>query len=171
MADIYTPDDIFNGAAIQTPTDPKVALATNEALKNGADPANLAAAKQQLGEKAYIGYCQAFVADTAGGQNHGASAIEAWNNQQDKATQGLNGISPGDEIYFNADDSNGGNGHTGIYSGNNHFISATNNGIEEQDLADWQKSTGQQLLGYISPNKSTEILTPDDIFNGQGGTK
>ena len=77
------------------------------------------------------------------------SAIEAWQQQQKKAVQGINGLREGDAVYFTPNSSNDGSGHTGIYTGNGRFISATYNGVEENDLQEWQNRTGQNVLGYI----------------------
>lgn len=98
---------------------------------------------------AYKGLCQAFVEATIGSGWKGGSAIQAWQNQQDKAVPSLNGIKPGDPIYFAADRSNGGYGHTGIYMGNGNFLSATDNGIQNLPLNDWIKATDQHILGYL----------------------
>jgi NlpC/P60 family protein len=113
-------------------------------------PENVKKAKQYIGAQDYNGLCQAFVEDTSNnGGWDGASAIDAWNNQLDKASSDLSKMKPGDRIYFAPDASNDYFGHTGIYEGDNKFISATYNGVEENDLDAWQKQTGQQLLGYI----------------------
>lgn len=121
--------------------------ATEQALGAGANPMILALAKQMLGKKAYVGYCQAFVRQM-GGTTQGASAIQAWNNAQNKV-QGTQGMQPGDLVYFSPNQSNQGYGHTGIYSGDNRYVSATNSGILENDLNNWQTATGQKLLGYV----------------------
>ncbi len=129
---------------------PTAAQATTQALQNGADPNSLSSAKQKLGDQSYIGYCEAFTEQvTVGHQGIWPSAISAWNGQQDKAVQGLDGVQPGDAIYFAPDQSNSGYGHTGVYSGDNRFVSATDNGVQETNLNDWQNMTGQQILGYI----------------------
>lgn len=142
--------DIFNG-----PTEPEQTpknLATMQAMQAGADPRDLAAAKTQLGKKEYVGYCQAFVEQaTQGRQSIYPTAKAAWAAQQGRAVSGLNGIKPGDPIYFTGNN----DGHTGIVSGfdpitnSPKFISATDNGIEEHSVADWQAKTHQQPLGYI----------------------
>lgn len=124
--------------------------ATNLAAQAGADPGDLVIAKQQLGNKDFIGLCERFVEQvTKGATGLFSSASSAFNGQQGQSQTDLSKMKPGDSIYFAADQSNGGNGHTGIYSGNNKFISATDNGVQENDLSQWQKSTGQKILGYI----------------------
>lgn len=129
--------------------------ATSQAIQNGADPSLLNMAKQYLGKNAYIGLCEAFVERmTQGAEGLYRSAADAWNQHQNK-TQGLSGIQPGDAVYFAPDPSNGYNGHTGVYAGNNKFISATYNGVKEYDLNDWQKSTGQKVLGYVREGQHT----------------
>ena len=96
----------------------------------------------------YKNWCQAFVEQVTGSGWKGGTAFEAWQNQQNKAVQGTAGIKPGDVIYFTPTADNQA-GHTGIYEGKNKFISATDNGVEVLDLKDWQKSTGQKILGYV----------------------
>lgn len=122
-------------------------VATSQAIENGADPMSLALAKQQLGKDEYVGYCESFVESVAGSGWKGKSAIDAWNNQQDKAVPGLNGVQPGDSVYFY--DPNQPYGHTGIYSGDNQFISATGSGIQQSDINKWAASNQQQVLGYV----------------------
>ncbi|MCK9371058.1 C40 family peptidase [Candidatus Dojkabacteria bacterium] len=121
--------------------------ATQQALSVGANPLVLALAKQMLGKKAYVGYCQQFVKEM-GGTTRGASAIQAWNNAQNKV-QGTQGIQPGDLVYFSPNSTNQGFGHTGVYEGDNKYISATNSGVLRNDLNAWQTATGQKLLGYV----------------------
>lgn len=107
-------------------------------------------ASQYLGTQDYRNYCEAFVEQaTQGHTGVYPSAIQAWMAQRNNAVQGIQGIQPGDTIYFGADSSNGGYGHTGVYIGNGQFISATYNGVKQTDLTSWLKSTGQQLLGYV----------------------
>lgn len=120
--------------------------ATEDALNAGADPADLARAKAQLGEQAYIGYCQSFVEQATGSGWQGSSASDAWERSQNKI-QGLQGMQPGDLIYFN--DPNNPDGHVGIADKNNQFVSATDNGIQENDINNWEQETGQSPLGYI----------------------
>lgn len=131
------------------PHNPTVSTATNAALQSGAPPADLSLAKRFLGDHAYIGFCQAFVEQTQGKLHLHPTAVAAWVANQNRAVPGLAGVQPGDAIYFAPDASNEGAGHTGIYAGNDQFISATNSGIESQDLGQWQQQTGQRLLGYI----------------------
>ncbi len=126
----------------------KVNVATAQAIQAGAKPRDLEIARQYLGTSKFIGYCQSFVRQVTGGKTNGASAIAAWNNAPQKV-QGTQGMQPGDLVYFNADKSNQGFGHTGIFAGNNQFISATDNGIRQTDLGSWMKATGQKLLGYV----------------------
>src|ERR1035437_8093444 len=100
-----------------------------------------------LGQKDYIGWCQAFVR-SVGGTTSGASAYQAWQNAGNKVT-GTQGMQPGDLVYFSPNQGNNNDGHTGVYAGNNQFISATDSGILNEDLQNWQTATGQQLLGYV----------------------
>ena len=122
--------------------------ATAQALSAGANPAELEIARKYLGKKDFIGYCQAFVNRISGGKTSGASAIQAWNSAQQRIA-GTQGLQPGDLVYFTPNKSNSGYGHTGVYAGNNQFISATNAGIRQNSIMDWMKQTGQKLLGYV----------------------
>lgn len=98
----------------------------------------------------FNGLCQAFVEHaTLGHTGVFPTAIDAWNQQQNKAVPGLQNIKPGDPIYFSANQSNNNDGHTGIYLGDNKFISATNNGIKTNDIGKWVTDTGQSVLGYL----------------------
>lgn len=144
------------GSSQGTTSNPQVAQVTTDALSNGANPLALAMAKQQLGEKQYIGYCEAYVEHIQGSSIKYPSAIGAWNTQaqQGKAVAGLNGVQPGDAIYFSPNAGNGGYGHTGVYSGTDSqgqpsFISATDSGIQQVPINSWEQYTGQQALGYI----------------------
>lgn len=121
--------------------------ATQQALNAGANPLVLALAQKMLGKKEYIGYCQQFVREL-GGTTRGASAIQAWNSAPNKVV-GTQGIQPGDLVYFSPNSTNQGFGHTGVYEGNNKYISATNSGVLRNDLNAWQTATGQKLLGYV----------------------
>lgn len=113
-------------------------------------PAAVDTAQKRTAATAYNGLCEKFVEQASYGKSGiFPSAIAAWTGQQDKAIAGINGIKPGDAVYFNADSSNGGFGHTGIYLGEGKMLSATYNGLQESDLGSWQKQTGQKILGYV----------------------
>lgn len=146
----------------QQPVQATTTQATTQAIKNGANPSVLERARQYLGDKAYIGLCQAFVERATKGQEGiYASAIDAWNKQSNKAQTNMGNVQPGDAVYFAPDGSNAGYGHTGVYVGNNQFISATYGGIKQFDLNDWTRMTGQHLLGFIpsDPNAAVNTLT------------
>ena len=129
--------------------------AVTQAIQNGADPSLLDQASQYLNKNQFIGLCEAFVEKmTKGVEGIYKDASTAWNQQASKVT-GLTGVKPGDAVYFAPDASNGYNGHTGVYEGNNQFVSATYNGVKQYDLNDWQKMTGQKLLGYVPSNSRT----------------
>lgn len=105
----------------------------------------------------YNGLCQKFVDDVFDvpyPRTGKESAINAWQNAPNKV-QNLQGIKSGDLIYFTPNQSNAtwdfpnGAGHVGIYKGNGIFKSATDSGIEDHTLQEWNSITGQQPLGYI----------------------
>lgn len=115
-------------------------------------PDDLTKATALIGNQNYDDYCQQFVEQMAYGKSGiYPNAVSAWNDnaQNGNAVGGMDGIKQGDLMYFAPDDSNSYAGHAGIYMGNNQFISATNNGVQTNDLNDWQQSTGQQLLGFV----------------------
>lgn len=126
-------------------------------------------AAQYLGTSDYNNFCEAFVEQaTQGHTGTYPSAIQAWLAQQKSAVSGTTkGIQPGDTVYFSANEGNGGYGHTGIYVGNNQFISATNNGVQTQDLSQWQSSTGQQLLGYVPSGQFGRGVAQFAMSNGE----
>ena len=132
-------------------SNPQKVQATTDAAAAGAPPEQLAWAEQHLGDQAYIGLCEQFVEKAGGTTGQYASAIDAWDGQKNTRVDdpSLKGIQPGDKVYFAPDNSNGGYGHTGLYAGNGQFISATDNGVRQYDLGQWQKMTGQQPLGYV----------------------
>lgn len=125
-------------------------------------------AGQYLGTKDFNNFCEAFVEQaTQGHTGVYPSAIQAWIAQQKQAVQGTQGIQPGDTVYFSADKSNGGYGHTGIYIGNGQFISATYNGVKTANLAQWQQSTGQKLLGYVPSGQQGRGVAQFAMQNGK----
>ncbi len=125
----------------------------HSAPQKEATPSYVKTAAGDVGDQSYNGYCQQFVEQVALGRTGVyPSAVEAWNGytQSGKAKSGIAGAKPGDLVYFAPDPSNGNYGHTGIVTGNNKFISATYSGVKEADLSDWQKQTGQQILGHVT---------------------
>lgn len=117
------------------------------------EPSNIKSAKQLMDNppEDYTGKCQRFVEQaTYGKTGLNYSANTAWQNAQDKV-ESLKGIKKGDLIYFAPDSSNGFDGHVGIYEGNDKFISARDDGIKEDTIHNWNKTTGQVAVGYI-PN-------------------
>jgi hypothetical protein len=107
---------------------------------------------------AQSGWCQKFVDDAIGtpDQNRQPSADDAWNNYQStgQATQGLQGIQPGDIVYFD-------NNHVGIFAGKDKFISATEEDptkpVQTHTFQAWNDITGDIPLGYV---KNPQSLPP-----------
>ncbi len=145
-----TADDFFTGYQMPTPPfHPSVAPATATALQNGADATILDKARKSVGVQDFVGLCEKFVElATQGHAGIYPSAIADWQANQDKATQNPKA---GDKVFFSANTGNQGYGHVGVYTGNGNFISATNTGVKELPLANWVKSTGQKILGFV-PN-------------------
>jgi len=122
--------------------------ALDQYYNNTSSPA-VEKARSLVGNTDYNGWCESFVEQMLGLPKMGGSAAEAWNNQLNRAASGISGAKPGDPIYFAPDASNEGYGHAAIYAGNGKMISATDNGVAETSIADWEKETGQQLLGHV----------------------
>ena len=153
--------DYAKNASTQMPLDNIVDTAKNN-INQSVTPNNISVAQQQLGNTNYNDLCQKFVEQmTMGRTGVYPSAIHAWNALASKAYAGLGGIKEGDVIYFAPNASNRGWGHTGIYKGNNQFISATDNGVQVNDLNNWQQTTGQQVLGFV----------PRESIGGQNATQ
>lgn len=110
-------------------------------------------------------YCETFTEQMTGSGWQGASAIDAWNRQaaQNKTSTDLSNLQPGDALYFSPTATNP-YGHTGIYAGNGQFVSATANGIQQYDIGNWLKATGQSLLGFV---KEPGANGPSGIMGGQ----
>ena len=112
-------------------------LATIKAVQSGADLKSIVWAKQHMNDKEYVGWCQKFVVDASGG-NRAPTAINAWETAP-KKVPGLQGVKPGDKVYFSPN-------HAALYEGDNKIISG---GLGESNIADWLKNNNQHLLGYI----------------------
>lgn len=129
----------------------KYVMPTSEPTPEGPKPITVTTADmiQNKDKGQYNGFCQRFVEDATYGK-HGIfdSAISAWNQLPNKV-RGLQGVKPGDLVYFSANAGNNNDGHVGIYEGNGVFKSATSKGIEDQNIGDWMAKTGQQVLGYV----------------------
>ena len=137
-------------------TDPKLLDEIFSGSKQSINP-NIDKAKQYVGNQdandSYAGWCQKFVDDIQNipQEQRQTSAIDTFkNNSNSVVDPSLNGIQPGDKIYFDAAPSNEGNGHVGFYEGNNKFISATDNGIvDNKNINEWTNENNQSILGYI----------------------
>jgi hypothetical protein len=118
-----------------------------------------------IGNQAYDDLCEKFAEEAVyGHSNMYANAITAWMQQANHGVIGpsLSGIQPGDLVYFSPNEGNGYNGHAGIYQGNGQFLSATDNGVQLNDIGRWAKSTGQQILGYVptsNPKLKAQLST------------
>lgn len=116
--------------------------------------------------QSYAGLCESWVEDVTNSSIQGDTAYDSWKNLsgKGKGVAGLNGVQPGDLVYFSSDpnSSYGTDGHVGIYNGNGLFTSATDNGVATASINDWTKANQQQVLGYV-PRKD---LSPEQ---GSGG--
>lgn len=137
-----------------TPQQPQQSTALPPIQQQSQLPGDVQSAQSDSGDQSYNNYCEKFVEQAVYGKAGmfptAADAINSY-SQQGQAFAGTQGIQPGDMVYFAPDKSNRFEGHAGIYSGNGSFVSATDNGVEEYSLKDWEKQTGQQLVGYVPP--------------------
>lgn len=104
----------------------------------------------------YAGYCLAWVDDQQGNANRQPTAIADYqvNASQNNIKTSMD-APKGARVYFNADQSNANMGHVGIANGDGTFTSATDNGIQTFDIPAWEKYSGQQYLGYATPQKTS----------------
>lgn len=113
----------------------------------------------------YNGLCEKYAEEQVFGHSgiH-PTAADAWNSyvNNGSAYEGTEGIQPGSLIYFNPDNSNGGYGHVGVYKGNGQFESATYDGVKTLNLDDWEKGTGQKVLGWVAPTSDSSSVVPLD---------
>lgn len=139
--------DGYTSPTYAPPKDPQVAPAAITAIQTGANPSILDQAKKYLGNKDFIGLCEAWVEQATGAPRKFASAIDDWNKTTDKI-QGLNGVQAGNKVYFAPDKSNQGYGHVGLLDEKGNLLSSTNSGVQSIPLDQWIASTGQKVLGY-----------------------
>lgn len=128
---------------------PQVPVAAVEAIKAGGDVQALDKAFKMLGQDAFVNLCQGFVQSVGGSNGAFDSAIDAYKAQQQNAKPGLQGAQLGDQVFFGPTKDNP-YGHTGLISGDNTFVSATPTGIKNLNIADWEKYSGEQLLGTVA---------------------
>lgn len=124
---------------------------------NSGQPQDVKTADAQQGNSDLNGYCETAVERWAKLPNMGATAKDAWNNwaQKGKASPGLNGAQPGDILYFGPNDGNSNEGHAALFEGrdpkgNPIMVSATDNGIQRDDVNHWSQNVAP-LLGYVRP--------------------
>lgn len=105
----------------------------------------------------YAGYCLKWVDDQTGNKNRLPTAYADYqaNAQQGNINTSTDNIPKGARVYFSPNDSNGQMGHIGISNGDNTFTSATDNGIKTFNISDWQKLTGQSVLGWSTGQKAS----------------
>ena len=100
--------------------------------------------------------CEAYAEQqTLGHQGVYPTAIAAYQaNAQAGNINTSTDVPKGAQVFFNADEGNGGNGHTMVSVGNSKFQGPLQNGsIGTFTLPEWEKYSGQQYLGYAIPSK------------------
>jgi hypothetical protein len=137
-------------------TDPKLLDEIFSGSKQSINP-NIDNAKKYVGNQdandSYAGWCQKFTDDILNTpqEQRQSSALNTFQNNPNSVNDpSLKGIQPGDLVYFDAAQSNQGDGHVGFYEGNGKFISATDNGIvDNKNINEWNQQNNQSVLGYI----------------------
>src|SRR6185312_7990417 len=111
---------------------PAVQQALSQIQGNEPAPQDVQTADSQQGRQDLNGWCESAVEQWAGLPKMGTTAKDAWNNfvSQKKAYSGLQGIQPGDLVYYDAAPGNHNEGHVGLFEnydsqGNPIMISAT----------------------------------------------
>jgi hypothetical protein len=95
-------------------------------------------------------YCELFVENAFGTSGQFVDAYTAFRSI------GVSGNpqAPGQVVYFDktyGNNGNAGNGHAGIYIGNDQFISVISSGVQQSKLSLWADS---KYLGYANPPSS-----------------
>ncbi len=123
-------------------------------------------------------YCETFAEQMTDGKNMGASATDAFQNRlksgQAVADPTLQGVSPGDLVYFGGAQENGGYGHVGVYAGDGRIVSATVNGIQSSPISAFNAPVsgyaktggGTGGMGVVGENtgggSGTDMAAPHD---------
>lgn len=114
-------------------------------------PQDVTAAQKELGSTADNGECQRFVEKAVYGKTGifpSATDAASYYQQNGQMQTDFKNMKPGSLIYFN--DPNQPDGHVGIYEGNGKMVSATYNGVQEDDVNNWLQATGQKPIGFVS---------------------
>lgn len=116
-------------------------------------PQDVRNAEEVTGTHDLDGWCEHAVEQWDNLPNMGRTANEAWQNwsSQGKAYQNIDQAPVGSLIYFAPDQSNRGAGHVAISLGKGNMISATYQGVRQDNVNDWMTRTGQQPLGFVVP--------------------
>lgn len=110
----------------------------------------------------YDGLCEKYAEEQVYGKaGLYPSAADAWNTyvKNGQAFEGTGGMQAGSLVYFSPDSSNSGYGHVGVADGKGNFTSATYHGVKTENIEDWQKSTGQKVLGWVAPQASPQTTS------------
>lgn len=120
-------------------------------------PSDVQTADSQMGQHDLTGLCEQAVEQWSGLPKMGTTAGNAWDNwvSKGKAYSGLQGVQPGDLLYFQPNGSNQGSGHAALFAGydnqgNPLMVSATDNGVEKDNVTTWSSKIAP-LLGYVRP--------------------
>ncbi len=110
----------------------------------------LATAQASVGDEDYNGLCEKFAEQVSYGKTGMfPTANDAWNHyaQNGQARPDVENAPMGSLLYF----ANGGAGHVAITDGKGNITGATDNGVKTLPLQEWVKSTGQKILGFVTP--------------------
>lgn len=119
---------------------------TQNAIKAGAVPSQLAWARENMGRSDFVNWCEKFVENAFGTTGQYPSAIAAAHAAQQNGTlrTDLANMQPGDKVYYDAAHDNGGYGHAALYNGGGTVVSSA-----APHPTPLQGYFGGQLLGYI----------------------
>lgn len=111
-------------------------------------------------------YCERFIENAYGVIGKAGNPIDLFNKYNgvpaDPATPGL-------ILVFQANSSNEGNGHAGIYIGGDQMISVQSSGVQQHSVSGWSQNVAP-LLGYVYPPSDWPgIYGPGAQAFGTGG--
>ncbi len=136
---------VASGAVLPSPAEAAMSLAMKLLRAE-------AWAKSQVGSTAYgtgrNTLCQRFVENAYGTSGRYPSAIAAA-----RALPRFSRGARGQMVFFAANSSNGGFGHSGIYIGNGQMVSVTTSGVRISSVSGWSRGVAP-FIGFANPPSS-----------------
>lgn len=148
----------------QLPQNAQGASAQDAAIQDPQGNSELSQVGSSLDGHCWNGLCESYAEEqTLGHTGVYPSAIAAYNAnaQSGNINTGSTNIPKGAQLFFGADSTNGGFGHTTVSlgsdkSGNTLMEGATYNGVKVNTLNSWLQSSGQKYLGWSMPQQSSK---------------